>query len=181
MKAWRKECDRLVPEEAQWNWSFFHLNHQYHELLCKEIERQMIERRLTTFSQFLILLSINTIYQHPMLSGTRPTGRAIAKFLLCTEASISRLVNRLSVDGYITMTQDPERRSANILELTAKGKKTLEACIGLITEILDDNLKHIPKNERAIIQKYLAASVLKLDPSQQLLCGIRGDSVVDLV
>lgn len=171
LDEWKRQCAKEMDPDARWNWSFFHMMHQFHELIGKEIDRRLTEAGLPTFSQFLILLTIHTINKHPMLTETHPTGRSVAKFLMCTEASVSRLINRLEEEGYVTITQDPKRRSANILGLTKKGERDKVLGMELITKVLDEHLSHIPKKDRPILEKHIASVILKLDPSQILLSG----------
>lgn len=104
-----------------------------------------------TLDQWLVL---HTIIEYPEASQNE-----IAERVFKDKASVTRIIELLVQNGYLTRAIHPSNRRKFQLDLTSKGKKTIEDLKDLVTQFRSIALADIPIEKIAETQRLLHAIV----------------------
>lgn len=104
-----------------------------------------------TLDQWLVL---HTIIEYPEASQNE-----IAERVFKDKASVTRIIELLVQNGYLTRAVHPNNRRKFQLDITTKGKKTIEDLKDLVTQFRSTALADIPIEKIAETQRLLHAIV----------------------
>jgi DNA-binding MarR family transcriptional regulator len=84
---------------------------------------------------------------------------------LCMDANnVVLVLNELEELGYVTRRRDPDDRRRHLVDLTASGRRALEAAEHAQEEVEADVLRGLQPGERAILRELLARALREAEP-----------------
>jgi DNA-binding MarR family transcriptional regulator len=99
-----------------------------------------------------------------MLHAERPQPVAwLARDMGANRQNVQRIVNDLHQDGLVAFETNPHHRRAQLVLLTAKGKRTFEAAMSLQAPWIDDLAKSLSLKELETFGRVIAALRRKLE------------------
>ena len=106
-----------------------------------------------TYSQFLVLHTINTLHS--------PTQQNISVCLNITGAGISKIIEKLLPIGFITREVNVTNRRANIIQLTKKGKRIIDSALQRLEKEFDKKISVTDKKIMSDITNTTIVNLLK--------------------
>lgn len=130
--------------------SFMYSVHQMYFLVQKHLEKILLEKKLLSFSQFLILVCFLDCNKKEENSQSD-----VAKFLYLTEATVSRHMDRLKKLKLIDKKTDTTNRRKQVITVTKYGLSEFSKTKNVIEKELDNIFNIIPtKSRKNIISNF---------------------------
>jgi DNA-binding MarR family transcriptional regulator len=104
--------------------------HKTAVVLAKLVERELVTRTDLTFPQFMMLLMVK--------HGEHGKQTEMAKMGHLTEAAVSRMVETMVEKGLVTREENPKNRRERQVDLTTKGKNSLELGLKVVKESMGE-------------------------------------------
>ncbi|HTL47803.1 MAG TPA: MarR family transcriptional regulator [Verrucomicrobiae bacterium] len=109
-----------------------------------------------------------TLPQYALLTELGHATRAmtmteISRKLYITKPAVTSLVDRLEKGGYLRRAAHPDDRRIFLLEILAKGRKTVDCVQGIFLNMLLATLKNFSASDRKIIEKFYAHFSITID------------------
>jgi DNA-binding MarR family transcriptional regulator len=136
-----------APEARSKAWQQHQLIHELFVLLDDGDRRLLGATRLSPL-EFAVLQRLDTSH------GQRLTDIGVA--LLCVKSTITRLVDRLELDGLVQRTPDPEDRRAQRLLLTRRGLTVRDQARHAYVASVERRLSGLDDEEQAQLCHLLA-------------------------
>lgn len=87
----------------------------------------------------------------------------LARDLGANRQNVQRIINDLEADGLISFEANPHHKRAQLVVLTAKGRQTYDAAIGLYNPLVDDLAAGLPDEDIAAAQRVLSTLRARLE------------------
>lgn len=146
----------FAPQQSQLDWSktFMYSLHETYFLIQKRLETRLAKQDAVTFSQFLILLSLQC-----QSEGSQSD---VANFLHITEATVSRHMSTMEKEGLLQKKEVPDNRRKHLITLTPKGAAAFKKAHTVIEKELKEIFAVIPEKDRTHITNTFDTVLKKL-------------------